>query len=239
MADEAEDTSTESASEEAIAEKPQEDPIKNAKAEMDRKITNLQSENKAQLDQMAAILAEVQKSLQPKAEPRKSAKELIFDDPESLLADVEERATRRATEAVTQQYQASQAVQLAVSSLQVQYPEFSQDGSEAAILAVAKAAKLPAKLKGTAEGARLAMLEAAQELGLMPQSKRQKSESKNEEPIGSRSSNGAANRKPASNTKVDDKTRAVAELLGLDFNDPKQVAALEKASTRKSWGKYE
>lgn len=214
------------------------DPIKNMKAEFDRKTATIAEQQRQTQSQLEAILAEVQRSMAPKEPPRKADKDLIYEDPEKYARQIREDAVREATETVTKQYQASQAVQSAVASLQSQYPEFAQDGSEASKLAVEKAGRLPAKLKGTAEGARLAMLEAAQELGLVMSSKRRTNVSQEEPVTGNRSSTTSSQaRKPTG--KVDEKTKAFAELLGLDFNDPKQVALLEKASTRKNWKSYE
>lgn len=225
--------------ESAPAEQP--DPIEQLKGEFSRKTANLAKMQEETQAQLSAILEQVQRSMQPKepSAPKKPVKDLLYDDPEEFARQVREEATREATEVVSKQYQASQAVQNAVASLQQQYPEFAQEGSEASMLAIKKAASLPAKLKGTAEGARLAMLETAQELGLVAMQRRQQPKRQQEEPVvGSRSSTSTSQaRKPAG--KVDEKTKALAELLGLDFNDPKQVAELEKASTRKNWSRYE
>lgn len=232
------DQSTDQIEESQESQEQQPDPIKNLKAEFERKTANISQQQAETQRQLEAILAEVQKSMAPKEAPRKAAKDLIYEDPEEYARQVREDAVREASEAVSRQYQASAAVTSAVNSLQAQYPEFAQEGSEAAKLAVEKAAKLPAKLKGTAEGARLVMLETAAELGLVAASKRRTQVTQEEPVAGSRSSTSTSqSRKPAG--KVDDKTRAFAELLGLDFNDPKQVAALEKASSRKNWSKYE
>lgn len=216
----------------------QEDLMHNLKKEFQRKQSNLEEKQAETQRQLEAILAEVQKSMAPKEAPRKAAKDLIYEDPEEYARQVREDAVREASEAVNRQYQASAAVTSAVNSLQAQYPEFAQDGSEAAKLAVEKASKLPAKLKGTAEGARLVMLETAAELGLVSASRR-KTPVQQEEPVsGSRSTTTSQqSRKPSG--KIDDKTKAFAELLGMDFNDPKQVGLLEKASTRKNWNRYE
>lgn len=215
----------------------QEDLMHNLKKEFQRKQSNLEEKQAETQRQLEAILAEVQKSMAPK-EQKQDMKDLIYSSPDDYARIVREEAVKEATEAVNRQYQASAAVTSAVNSLQAQYPEFAQDGSEAAKLAVEKASKLPAKLKGTAEGARLVMLETAAELGLVSASRR-KTPVQQEEPVsGSRSSTTSSQaRKPSG--KIDDKTKAFAELLGMDFNDPKQVGLLEKASTRKNWNKYE
>lgn len=218
-----------------IQEQP--DPIKNLKAEFERKTANISQQQAETQRQLEAILAEVQKSMAPK-EPKQDMKDLIYSSPDDYARIVREEAVKEATEAVNRQYQASAAVTSAVNSLQSQYPEFAQEGSEAAKLAVEKASKLPAKLKGTAEGARLVMLETAAELGLVAANRR-KTPVQQEEPVaGSRSSTTSSqSRKPSG--KIDEKTKAFAELLGMDFNDPKQVGLLEKASTRKNWNRYE
>jgi len=229
------DASGNEANEEAT---PKEDLIKNMKAEFARKTSNIEAQQAETQRQLQEILEQVQKSMQPAKEPKKSARELVFDDPEEFVRSTVERAAIEADERVTKKFEASQAMQNAVSSLSQQYPEFSQDGSEATALAVQKAAKLPAKLKGTAEGARLVMLETAAELGLVMSSRRKKASDDSEPVAGSRNT-ATSTAKKAPQGKVDEKTRAFAELIGLDFSDPKQVAALEKSSQRKNWSSYE
>lgn len=213
-----------------------EDPIKNLKAEFSRKQANLEAQQAETNAQLQAILAEVQKSMRAPEAPKKSARELVFDDPEEFVKQVEENATRKATEVVTKQYEASQKVQTEVASFTSKYPEFAQEGSEAVLLATKYASQLPAKLKGTAEGVEIAMSRAALELGLVAANKRKTTI--NEEPVvGSRGSSSAAS--TSKKGKIDEKTLAFAELLGMDLNDPKQAAALEKANNRKKWNSYE
>ncbi len=218
------------------------DPVKQVKAEMNRKLSNveaMQAETKKQLD---AILAQVQASMQPKEEaaPKKPAKDLLFDDPDQFIAQVREQAVREATESVGRQYQASQAMQAAVQGIASQYPEFMQDGSEASRLAVQRANNLPKHLKGTAEGAELVMLKVAQELGLTPVGKRQRQVSEEEPVAGSRSTSaGSGANKGPKKRAIDEKTLALAELLGVDIKDPKRLDGLEKASTRKKWNTYQ
>lgn len=233
MADEQQE---ESSSEEQQQEQ---DPIKNLKAEMARKHANFEQQQQETKSQLDAILAEVQKAMKPADDkPKKSARELVFDDPEEFVRQVKAEAISEASETVTRQYQASQAVQNTVASIQALYPEFAQEGSEAVILATKKAANLPAYMKGKPEGVRLAMQEAAAELGLVQASKR-KTVVVDEPVIGRGSGSQQSGGGSKSKGKVDEKTRQFAELLGMDLSDPKQLANLEQASTRKNWSKYE
>lgn len=217
-------------------EAPQEDPIRNLKAEFSRKHANMEAQQAETNAQLQAILAEVQKSMKGPEAPKKSARELVFDDPEEFVRSVEETATRKATEAVTQQYQASQKVQNTVTEFTQRFPEFAQEGSEAVMLATKYASQLPSKLKGTAEGAENAMSRAALELGLVAASKR-KTQVSDEPVIGSRGS-GQASSPSKPGAKIDKDTMAFAELLGADFNDPKFMAELNKAAGRKDYKNY-
>jgi hypothetical protein len=221
----------------------QPDPIKNIKAEFNRKLSSLDerfSQTSEQLQQMMQLLQ--QQKPTGTSEPTKSAKDLLYDDPDRFVAEVEQRAVSKAQEKVQREMQATQAAQNAVLEMQSRYPEFAQPGSEATQLAMEKAKSLPAHLRNTPEGARLVLMEAASELGLVPASKRKAQQTQNDEPVASSrsssSSSGAA-RKSQQKPKVSDKTLAVAQLLGIDITDEKRLQGLEKAATREKWTKYQ
>jgi hypothetical protein len=140
---------------------------------------------------------------------------------------------------VTKQVQLSQATQAVVADIQSKYSEFMQEGSEAARLAIQKAASLPPHLRGTPEGAKMVMLETVADLGLVPASK--KTQKSNDDFALSGQSKPTGSRKPADPAKdIDQTTLAWMELLDPSYkNDPKRVESLKKISNRKNWGKYE
>lgn len=205
-------------------------PIQNLKAEFARKQANTEAqlhETKTQLDSLMAQL----NSQQPKANS-KADKDLMFDDPTAYAQMIESRAVQKAQQAVSNQMQAQQAIQNTVQTIQAQYAEFNETGSEAASLALSKAAKLPSHVRNTPEGIEIAMMQAVRELGLTPVSKKSPSTANEDFPTGSAQTRKA----PPVQSKIDGQQRAFAKLLGIDLTNKVAAAEFEKASKRKNWG---
>ncbi len=214
------------------------DPVKNLKSEFSRKFDNTNSRLEQLNQQLAQMMETLQSSSKP-SEPAKPLKDLAFDDPEEYARIVEERATKRAEEKVTKQFQLSQATQNVVADIQNKYPEFAQQGSEASQLAIQKAAQLPPHLRGTPEGAKIALMDAVAELGLVPASRRQSKSSGDDFTLSGQSK--PTSKRPSDPAKdIDPNTLAWMDLLDPSFkNDPKRVENLKNISKRKSWTKYE
>lgn len=224
-------------------EEQQVDPMQNIKAEFSRKTSNLETKLAETNAQLAAMIAQVQQSLvQSKPAPAasgKSTRDLLYDDPDAFVAQITEQATNKAQAEVARSQQMQSAVQSAIMEMSSKYPEFSQAGSEAATKAVEYGSKLPAHLRGTAEGAEIAMARAAAELGLVPQSKRTKSSpSSDDAAIGG--SSRSPSQKPSGKAKIDDSVIIMGKLLGVDYEANKERAKnLEGASKRSKWTRYE
>lgn len=225
----------------------QHDPIRNLKSEFSRKIENLANQTQnlsARLEQILQNLERQQQ--QPTVQPRQqdvNIRDLIYEDPEAVVRMIEERATRRASEVVENRVRLSQAAQAAVFEIQAKYPEFAQDGSEAARLAIEKASRLPEHLRGTPEGVKLAMMEVVSELGLVPVSRRKQQTVNSDDfsiPGSSSRSSSTASRRQSDPTKdIDPNTLAFAQLMDPSIvNDPKRLENLKKASQRKNWRTY-
>ena len=213
--------------------------LKNTRAEMQRKTSNLEeklAQTNAQLEQMLALVQQSVKPAESKSE--KSARDLLYDAPEEFVAHVTEKATRKAQEEARALAAQQSAINNVIADYSSKYPEIAQQGSEAMQLAVKYGNELPKHLKGTAEGAELAMSKAIAELGLAPVSRRKKASSEEPEVVGgaARSTNSQSKKPDA---KLDDNTLALAQLMGVDLKDKKRVENLAKATSRKNWLKYE
>lgn len=204
------------------------DPIKNMKSEFARKSANMESQlanTQAQLDQlMQQLTANAQ---QPK---QKIAKDLIYDNPEEFVSQVEARAVARAEQMINQKSQANMQLQNVVNDIQSKYSEFSETGSEAASLALQIASKLPQSIRGTAEGAEVAMMRAVAQLGLTPKSK--KVPSAGDDFVGTSSGSQKA---PQARGRQDQLQREFARLLGADLNNKPTAKEFEKAQKRSKW----
>ena len=228
-----------------------EDRLKNLQSEYSRKLANMNDQIAAQNQQLAEIANMIASSRQPapsQAPAGKALKDLVYDDPDAFVEQVVTRAARVADEAAGRRIdsvvQTNTAAQTAIAEVQSRYPEFMQPNSEVAKRAVEIAQGQAKELKGTAHGAKMAMLEAASELGLVPVSKRAPARegegddfSLSGQANGSRGSGRPRSRDPKS--EISDTAKHLAELLGVDLNDPKRLEGLEKASKRKSWNRYQ
>ncbi len=222
----------------------QPDPMQNLKAEYNRKLENMQANMQAtiaeQNRQLQAILDGLVQSKQQQAPsaPAKSLKDLMYDDPEAFAEHIAQRADRVADEKINRTVQANQATQNVVFEMQNKFPEFAQSGSEAAKMALEKAQAVPQHLRGTPEGIRLAMQEAALELGLVPASKR-RSSNNDDFSVSGQSSRGG-NRSSSGKKDIPEDTMTWARLLDPSIEgDPKRMEQLKKSVNRKNFNRYE
>lgn len=222
------------------------DPLVNLKSEFARKLANLEESARRDKESVEAKLEQIlttvvsSKPTAPVQSP--NIKELLYEDPDRAIAMVEERVAARADAKIAQQ----QEIQSTVYNIQTQYPEFMSADSEAIRLATKKAERLPNALKGTAQGMKLVMLEAAAELGLVPVSKRAVAPTKSNEDFAisgssSPTGNSGGSRKPSSKDKdVSPDTLEIARLLDPDFDkNPKRQESLKKVNQRQKWNKYQ
>lgn len=217
-----------------------EDPIKQIKGEFARKTSNLEEKLAQTNAQLEAMIAEVMKANNKSTEPAKSSKsarDLLYDDPDQFVNSITEQAVKRARDEAASISASQSALQNTIVAFTQKYPEFTQSEHEAVALATKFGNELPKHLKGTPEGAELAMTKAVAELGLIPVSKRAKSTSDESAAVGG--AKGSSGGSKASSNKLDDNTLAIAQLLGVDITDKKRVAGINKAKERKSWTRYE
>jgi hypothetical protein len=120
-----------------------------------------------------------------------------------------------------------------MATLAQEYPEINSGKAEIreAILAAQK--KLPLEVQGSAVGYEMSIKAAMADLGIIPSSRRPKSDDDYSIPSGR--SGGEA--RAAKKGKVAQETLDTAELMGLDINDPKVVERLGKHAGR-NFGKY-
>jgi hypothetical protein len=190
--------------------------------------------------QLLELMAAQQQRQAPPAAPQRSMKDMVYDDTDAFVDTVVARAEQAADRRVEQKVQLSTATQSVVGELSAKYPEFSDARSEAAALAVQKAGRLPAHLKGTPEGAKMVMLEAASELNLIPAPARRPAQQQETDDFAlSGSTKGSARTRGNDPKKdIDPLTLAFAQELGIDLTDPKRVEGLKQASQRKNWNRY-
>ncbi len=212
----------------AAEQTPQPDPVQNLKSEFSRKFDNIVQQNQELNARLEAILGQIKPS---SSQPEKPLKELMYEDPDAAIQVIEQRVESR----VAKKVDLNQATQSAILNMSAQFPEFKEDGSAAQKLVIDKFNNLRQDLKGTPEGAQLAMSQAAMELGLIPASRRQKANASDDFSVssgkGGGSSSGNAPTKKQKST-VAPETIAFAQLMGMNPEDPKLLERLESHAKR-------
>lgn len=221
------------------------DPIVNIKSEFSRKFGNLsettkrlEEANRALDDKLAAILQLVQT---PKAQPEPQAnlEELWITDPAKAAAIERERIKSEVAGELTAQQVAQQERTATLAQLVQDYPELNQPDSEIYQEVMKTYNNLPARLKDTAEGYRLAVREGAARLGAIPVTKRGKQSSSEEvEEVISGGSRGKPARPTSTTSELDPMVEATARLFGLDPADKKTKERL-KARSKRNFNKWE
>lgn len=229
------------------------DPIKNLKSEMNRKLAGMNETNARLAQQNEQLNAKIDLLLntvnQPKQEPisQEDMETLRYTNPDKYVDIKMKEVESKVDQKLSQVEQSNAAKQQTLSQLAADYPEISDSNSALYKRALEMGKNYPANFVSSPEGIRLIIREAAAELGVLP-TKSRKAVS-NEETIEDEGEDmsefiggGSGANKPPSGPKkketLDPKTLAVAELMGLNINDPKVVERL-KQRTKRNFKKYE
>lgn len=230
------------------------DAIKNMKSEFDRKLQNMQDNTNKLLTQNTELNSKLETLLTSVETPKKAApltedlEDLQYTDPEKynrikkeeLDAAIDNKINTRITETNTTRDKKQQVL----AQLSVDYPEINNANSDLYKKAIEVGKQYDAEFVQSPEGIRLAVTQAAADIGMLPVSKRSKIEGDEDinmsEFIGG-GSGDSGDRNPDRNKKsrLDPKSIEVARLMGLDVNDKKVIESLEKRSNRKSWTRWE
>lgn len=218
------------------SEQEQPDPIKNIKAEFARKQGNtdavLQS-LKAQLDQITEAVIASTSSKKAQAEDEELPDPVI--DPKGYKNALIKQA--RAEISSTIQHEDQRRGML--SQLVTQYPELQSADNDLTQRAVQIYNSLSQQEKNMPSSYKLAVSEAAQELGVLPMNKRKSNATSDESFTVSSSSgsSGGASRKAGKKEELDPRTVEFARLLGKDPSDPKYLEKLKTAAKLTNWKK--
>lgn len=217
------------------------DDVKNIKAEFSRKWSNY-DEKLAQVQQAnQQILEQLQQFTKPK-EPVKqpdteNLSDLMYSDPDKYAQLIEARATAKAEAKINARLEArdiATARQNEVfSQIVSDYPEVGVPNHPLAQKTAEIHKKLSADERANPTSYRLAVLEAAAEMGVVPKSKR--TDPDDGFVMEGGGSGGAPRQKKQD---VNDLTLQFAAQMGYDVTDPKVVERFGKHSKR-NWSKYQ
>lgn len=220
--------------------------IKNFKAEVNRKLENLNSqitkenqEMRSTIEKLVANIANKQEAGVSTAKDEQKLGELLYSDADAAASIIEERATRKAEARVNQQMADNHSKQATLASLTREYPELAENESELTKKSIEIFKSLSPTLQNSADGYEVAVRKAAAHVGVLPSDKRSKKSEHSDEYVtpGSTSTGRPSNR--GGNKDVDQAIIETAKAFGLDVTNKKTMEGLKKRSQRTNWGKFE
>lgn len=220
------------------------DPFKNLKAELTRKMSNSESQVQRLSQENAAIMAKLDALMVPRSQPAETSEEdlgaLLYSKPGDAVKAITQQVTRTVQQDMQRMTQNQQQQAAVLSSLVKDYPELSDSNSDFAKSAVRAFDSLPAHLKNDPAGYKLAVREAAADLGVLPSHKRGSRDADDFVMSGgNRSANSARPSRGAPQTGLSDGVMEAASIFGLDLSKPERKKSLEKRTQRKNWGRWE
>lgn len=219
------------------------DPIKNLKSEIDRKLGNteasiaeLHKQNQALIDQISKMAQSATASKPVSKESEVSLSDLIYDDPEKAIAIIEQRTEERIRKSLNEDKQAQYKTTEVLNKLVSEFPELGDTNTDLYKKAIEIYNSMDAEDKTSPSAYKSAVYAAAVDVGVKPKSKRTSDDSQ-DFTLGSGGTGSSKSAKKSS--KVENGILESAKLMGLNVDDPKVVERLKSRSERKNWLKYE
>lgn len=224
----------------------QPDPFNNIKQEFGRKLGNVESKVEDLAKANQALLAMLQQTISsPRQEVVNSTtteddlEELWYKDPAAAARKIEERATK-AIEAKLAKAQEQQSRQNAtIQALVRDYPELNDESHPLTKKAIEIYMSMDDADKVSPAAYRLAVKEAAYELGVKPLKKRTDDEIDSFSVSSSLGSSRGSSRRGSGKEELDPKTIAFAQMMGLDVTNPKTIESLKQRAKRSNWNKFQ
>jgi len=212
------------------------DPLKNVKAEFDRKLSNvegkLDSMTQAQQATMEALQQLVSQGQVKPAEVDSTSDELgqmIVNDPKAAVNKITQTITKQVTDRVMQENQANNSKSQELARIIQDFPELGDKDSAMTKRTVEIYSRMPKNERDNPAAYRAATLEAAMELGLKPRSKRGSSD---DYQMGAGNPSDEGRRESKASSKDFETTLAFAAAMGMDVSDEKVVKRLKQHSKR-------
>lgn len=214
----------------------------NFQKEMDRKLSNTNSQVEALLKSQQELVSTLSQSKQQKSQVNDQISELLYTDPDKAAELLRKQVASEVRSEINSENQANQAKaqksQQVLSQLARKYPELNDASSSLSQKAVEIFESFSDEDKSnTAVAYRAAINEAVAELGIKDASKRKSGddiEDYGDFIIGSSNSrSGSREKKP----KLDPATIAFADAMGLNVDDKEVLKKLAKRAQR-DYSKY-
>lgn len=210
-------------------------------AAFEQRTMALEAQNKQlaqQMEQLIALSARSQQSASQSATgvSDDEIEDLAYKNPKAYAKAVEQRATQKASDMVNSRLQHQNDVNVVLSQLTSEYPELGDASSDFAKKAVEIYSRMPSAQQNNPLAYKIAVRDAAAELGVLTKSKRPKNSS--DDFSVSSSGQNSGTRESRKTDKLDNRSLAFAELLGMDVKDTKVIERI-KARTNRKYGSWE
>jgi hypothetical protein len=188
--------------------------ITNLKGELNRKVGNIE-----------------QRFAPAPIEKEEPLEDLIYSNPKKVIEALRKEATQAAQGIVNESAQKAQAV----NNLVYDYPELQNKDSDLFKAALKVYESMSAEDQNNPMAMKLAVKEAAVDVGIKPRHKRDTQDDFQMSGGGQGTSNNRRRQDP----DVTDTTIILAQKMGLDTSNPKVLESLKSRSARKNWNRYE
>lgn len=218
------------------------DQLGNFKAEVNRKIDNQREEYTAQLketnDQFNKILSDLNESIKEQPQqtaPTPTAQEsglddLWYSDPNKAAELIQQQTEEKIMRKVEAQQAQQQKQTTVISNLISDYPELNDPNHELTKQAVKNYGEMEATEQASPLAYKVAAIQAAQDLGVVPRKKRAEDNDANFSLSSSRAPGARSDK--ASTNQQDDLMLQFAQQMKLDVSDDKVVERLKNRSQR-------
>lgn len=203
--------------------------LKNLKSEFSRKIENLSTTITSQNQQMEALIAKLNSNNSASNTKTETVDlgELIYQNPNEAVNKITERVVDNVNKRTQQEINTRNTV----TRLQNEYPELLDASSTAYKSAEKYYDSLPTNLRGTPEGAEIALMRAVKEEGLVPKNKRN-SDSNEDFSMDGSGARRVNSKRGKPDTEIAPETLGFAQLMGKNIKDPKYLERIKKESKR-------
>lgn len=213
----------------------------NIKAEMNRKLGNLEETTNARFDELRKLNEQLVTQVQTLATNNQTAKkqsvenqtadkeidDLWYDNPGKAAEVIENRAEQKALQKFREEQRAVNEQQAIIAQMVSEYPDVSDKNSKLHKRAIEIYNKMSDSDKASPLSTKVAILDAAAELGVSS-----KSSNPGNTDDFTLSSSGSATKPAIREGQVNDNTLEFARIMGLDVNDEKTRDNLKKHSER-------
>lgn len=191
------------------------------RSETDTKLAEITAQLKAQNETFARGF----QALMPRSAPEPQIDDGDVLDPRGLRDKILAEANRTVEQVLNEERRKN----VTLANLAKEYPEINTDAKfQDSVVEAQKS--LPQSIRDTADGYELAVMKAVAKQGILPKSKR--TEESDDGYTAPAAASSSQRPRAQSKEKVDDRTLAVAQLLGRNIDDPKVRKGLEEASKR-------